>query len=348
MKRVYKSAIMVAIATMTFACGSNSENQNGGVATTVAAEKTEEKVSVKTEQVFTQEVEQKATFSGTIEAKVVNQIAPQSAVRLQEIYVEVGDRVTKGQKLAKMDDVNLEQARIRMENALAEFKRTDELYKIGGESKSVWESRKLDSDVATSTYENIKENTTLIAPISGIITARNYDAGDMYSAALPLLVVEQIKPVKLTINVSELYFAVVKKGMEVDITADAYSGEEFKGKISLIYPTINSESRTFPVEVEISNSNERIRPGMFARATLSYGVKESVVVPDMSIVKQSGSGDRYVYVVEPGGVVSYNKVELGQRLESGYEILSGIESGDKVVVAGQSRLKKGIEVVEIK
>ena len=183
----------------------------------------------------------------------------------------------------------------------------------------------------------------MVSPIDGIVTARNYDNGDMYSGGSPVLTVEQITPVKLIINVSEGYFAYMKKGMPAAIKLDVYGDEEFQGKVNLIYPTIDSSTRTFPVEVVLNNSDQRVRPGMFARVTLSFGVLDRVVVPDRAIVKQIGSGERFVYVYKDGKV-SYNKVELGRRMAGEYELKSGVDNGSQVVIAGQSRLADGIEV----
>jgi RND family efflux transporter MFP subunit len=146
------------------------------------------------------------------------------------------------------------------------------------------------------------------------------------------------------VNVSESYFTKVKKGMDVNIRLDVYGDEVFPGKVNLIYPTIDPASRTFPVELRIANSDERVRPGMFARVTMNFGSSSQVVAPDLSIVKQAGSGDRYIYVLNPDGTVSYRKVELGRRLGERYEIVSGLRDGDRVVVTGQNRLTNGAEV----
>ena len=91
------------------------------------------------------------------------------------------------------------------------------------------------------------------------------------------------------------------------------------GTINLIYPTIDATTRTFQVEIRLDNKDQRVRPGMFARATLNFGTAENVVVPDLAIVKQAGSGDRYVFVYKDGKV-SYNKVELGRRMGTEYEL----------------------------
>ena len=99
----------------------------------------------------------------------------------------------------------------------------------------------------------------------------------------------------------------------------------------------------FPVEVKLANTHQRIRPGMFGRVTVSFGTLRHVVVPDQAIVKRAGSGDRYVYVYKDGKV-SYNKVELGRRMGTEYELISGVEDNSQVVVAGQTRLADGVEV----
>ena len=203
--------------------------------------------------------------------------------------------------------------------------------------------RKPQLDVSRASYKNLQENTQLLSPISGIITARNYDSGDMYSGGDRSIRLNKIRPVKLFVNVSESYFTDVKKGNEVDIKLDVYGDEVFKGKVSLVYPTIDASTRTFPVEIKIVNTDERVRPGMFARATMNFGTLNHVVAPDQAIVKQSGSGDRYIYVYK-NGKVSYQKVELGRRMGNKYEIVSGVENGDHVVITGQNRLTNGMEV----
>jgi RND family efflux transporter MFP subunit len=192
------------------------------------------------------------------------------------------------------------------------------------------------------------ENTRLISPISGIVTARNYDKGDMY-AGQPVLVIAQITPVKIMINVSEPLFSKVKKGMPVFITLDAYGDEVFKGKIARVYPTINQATHTFQVEVTIPNYNERVRPGMFARVTLPYGKANNVVVPDRAVQKLMGSGDRYVFVYNPAdSTVRYSKVELGRRLDNEYEIYSGVKSGEMLVTKGHMGITNGSKVELVK
>lgn len=334
MKRSIQLIALLAVAVLG-ACSGEKEK--------AAAEKVDEKPRVKLADVKARPVEQIHEYTATVEAEVKNNIAPSTPVRIDRILVEVGDRVSKGQKLVSMDEATLKQTEFQLENQKIEFNRLDELYKVGGASKSEWDAAKMALDVKQSAYDNLLENTSLLSPINGVVTARNYDNGDMYSGGDPVLVVEQITPVKLLINVSEGYFTKVKKGAPVAVKVDVYGEEEFEGKISIVYPTVNPNTRTFPVEIKLDNRDQKVRPGMFARATLNFGTQDHVVVPDLAIVKRAGSGDRYVYVYKDGKV-SYNKVQLGRRMDTEYELLSGVDNNSQVVIAGQSKLADGVEV----
>ena len=200
---------------------------------------------------------------------------------------------------------------------------------------------------AKRALKNIEENTVLTAPMSGVVTARNYDPGDM-TGALPILTIARTKPVKIVINVSESQLSKVKKGMPALVTFDTYGDEMFEGTVTMVSPTVDNASRTFGVEVTIPNSAGKVLPGMFGRVELNLGTARRVVVPDKAVVKQPGSGNHYVYVLNSDGTVSYNKVELGQRLGDAYELISGVESGSEVIVSGQSRLANGMKVTVAK
>lgn len=309
------------------------------------AETSVEKVlpKVTTEVVNVQDVVMTSSFTGNVEGYVVNNITPQQPRRISRLLVDVGDRVVAGQKVAELDASALAQAKAQYENSKANFERADQMYKFGGESKAVWEGQKTSYEVAKLTYENLLENTTLVTPVSGVVTARNYDNGDM-CGGLPIFVVQKINPVKIQINVSESLYSYMKKGMVVDVELDALPEKKFQGKISRITPMIDASTRTFQVELTVANPQELIKPGMYARVSVNYGTRKNIVVPDMAVVKQLGSGDRYIYVYQQDGTVKYQKVELGRRMGAQYEILSGIADGDVVVTSGQVALKNGIEV----
>ncbi|MBR4137589.1 MAG: efflux RND transporter periplasmic adaptor subunit [Bacteroidales bacterium] len=338
MKRV--NILLIAAATIVMiSCGQQTTNDQQVVMENP-------KVTVAT--VNAEYVSQLQVYPTTIEADIVNNIAPQSASRISKIYVEIGDKVSEGQTLALMDEVNLEKARLQLINDSIEFGRIDQLHEIGATSHSDYEAMTLKYDVSKKTYNNLLENTVLKSPISGIVTARNYDEGDMYAMTQPLFVVQKINPVKMLINVSESKYSQIKKGMEVDITTEAYGNKQFKGKVNLIYPTINSMTHTFPVEVVFANKDLSLRPGMFARVTVNYGDNFRVVVPDRAVVKQVGSGEQYVYVLNEDGTVTYTVVELGRRMGDKYEVLSGLDDNATVVLTGQTKLKNGIEVDVVK
>jgi RND family efflux transporter MFP subunit len=294
----------------------------------------------------TEKVDMQSIFTGNVEGHTINNITPQQARRISRLLVDVGDRVKAGQIVAEMDNSSLAQLKAQYENNKAQFERTDELYKFGGESKANWEAIKTAYEVSKFSYENMLENTTLRSPITGVITARNYDNGDMVGG-MPIFVVQRINPVKIMINVSESLYTNLKRGMPVEVEFDALPDQKFTAKVSRITPSVDASTRTFPVELAMVNDHEIVKPGMYARATLNYGTRESVVVPDQAVVKLMGSGDRFVYVYE-NGKVKYQKVELGRRFDNKYEILSGVASGAQVVIAGQSALKDGIEVEIVK
>lgn len=337
--KTFNTLLITASAIILMSCAQKTQNNQQVVMENP-------KVTVTT--VNAEYVSQLQVYPTTIEADIVNNIAPQSAARISKIYVEIGDKVEAGKTLALMDDVNLEKAKLQLINDSIEFGRIEQLHQIGATSQSDYEAMTLKYDVSKKTYKNLLENTVLQSPISGIVTARNYDEGDMYAMAQPLFVIQKINPVKMLINISESKYSQIKKGMEVDITTDAYGDQVFKGTVDLIYPTINSMTHTFPVEVKFANKDLTLRPGMFARVTVNYGDNFRVVVPDRAVIKQVGSGEQYVYVLNEDGTVTYSVVELGRRMGDRYEVISGLDDNATVVLTGQTKLKNGITVDVVK
>ena len=294
-----------------------------------------------------QAVAQEAVYSASVQANVVNNIAPQTGGRIQKLNVEVGDFVSAGQVLAEMDRVQLDQAALRLKNDETELARVKQLFEEGGVSQSDFESLELAFKVAKSSYENLLENTVLRAPVSGVVSARNYDRGDLYSMSQPIYTVQQITPVKLLVPISEADYTKVKRGDKVTIAADALPGRSYTGTIVRLYPTIDPASHTFNAEVRVANENRELRPGMYARVTVDYGAAESIVVPDAAVMKLQGSGQRTVFVLNPDNTVSVRTVETGRHFGTRYEILSGLEEGEQVLTGGHSNLKSG-DKVEVK
>jgi RND family efflux transporter MFP subunit len=282
-------------------------------------------------------------FTAQLEAKVVNNITAQAGGRLKQLLVKVGDRVGAGQAVARMEATQAAQAQIQLADAKTNFARMDELYKVGGVSKAQWEQAKSAVDQAKLAYGNAAENTVLRSPISGFVTAKNYDNGDMTSPQLPVVVIQQIAPVKAVIGVSEQYYSYLKKGAAATLSVDALGEETFSGVVTNIFPTLDPVTHTVSTEIEVANKDLKLRPGMYARVHLDFGTKEALTVPDKAIVRQAGSGARYVYIFS-GGKAVYRAVELGQQQGDLYEVVSGLNAGDQVIISAPSNLKNGLSV----
>lgn len=341
MTRPLTAIILLLAAGAAASCSGNDDSEK------TAAAAAEELPIVRTDVVHATDVDQLKSYTATIEADNLNNIAPANPNRIKTIAVEVGDRVRRGQRLVTLDSATADQLKINLDEIEREYKRAVELLNIGAGTQQAVDQLKAQLDAARTQYANVMENTVLVSPINGVVTARNYDPGDM-TGSLPVLTVGQLSPrVKVMINVSETDLSLVRRGMQVKVSFDAYPDEEFTGTIARVYPTVDTATRTFQVEVSIDNPKERILPGMFGRVEFNLGKNNRVVVPDRAVVKQTGSGNKYVYVLH-GKRVSYERVELGRRLDTSYELLSGVNDGDTVVVSGQSRLADGVEVEVIK
>jgi membrane fusion protein, multidrug efflux system len=283
-------------------------------------------------------------------------MSPSTPGRIDKIYVEVGDRIKKGDNLFLMDRTQLLQAKIQLANLAKDLSRLDTLLATGSARQQQYDQLKVQYDVTKSNVDFLEENTLMEAPFNGIITGRYFEAGEMYSGAptaasggkSAIVTLMQINPLKVTVNVSEQYFPLVKRGMPVKVTSDVFTGEVFNGKVSLIYPTINAMTRSFQVEIEVPNQKETLRPGMFVRAAMELGQIEAFVVPASTILIQEGTNQRYLFL-EKNGVAERVEVVPGKRFDDMVEVVSDrITEGDRVVVQGQAKLITGNRVEVVK
>ena len=301
--------------------------------------------SVEVISATSRDVDQESTYSSTVEAYATNNIMPQTGARIRKINVEVGDYVTKGQVLAEMDRLQLEQLELQIQNDEIEYARLKGLFEEGGVSQSDFEAAELGYKVRKTNYQNLLENTILRSPINGYVTARNFDVGDMFAMSAPLFTVQQVVPVKLLVGISENEYTKVKKGDVVTLSVDALPGRTFTGKVNRLYPTINAATHTFNAEVLVQNADRALRPGMFARVKVTFGTNHNVVLPDQCIVKQEGTGQKFVYLLNNDSTVSYVPVTLGRHIGTEYEVIDGVREGDTVVRKGQATLKDGVKVI---
>lgn len=302
------------------------------------------------------DVDQTVTLTATVEPENINNISAMTPNRIKQILVDEGMRVSAGQRLVILDDVNttsyqlqVDNARASLQNVQRDYDRAVELLKIGGGTQQQVDQMHTQLvnarnalSAAERTLRNATENTVLTSPIAGVVTARNYDPGDM-TGSLPILTIAQVQPVKTVVNIPESDLSKVHRGMPATVTFDTYGDEVFHGTVTLVMPTVDDRSRTFGAEITLPNADGRLLPGMFGRVTLSMGHATHVVVPDRAVVKQTGSGNHYVYVLH-GDSVSYDRVELGRRLGDAYELLSGVEPGATVIISGQTKLYDGARV----
>lgn len=325
------------------ACGSRS-GQSETPAPGAGAPQAEVIPTVEVVTATARDVADENSYSSTVEAYATNNIMPQTGARIRKINVEVGDYVVKGQVLAEMDRLQLDQLELQIQNDEIEYARLKGLYEEGGVSQSDFEAAELGYKVRKTNYNNLLENTILRSPINGFVTARNFDVGDMFAMSAPLFTVQQVIPVKLLVGISESEYTKVKKGDTVSITVDALPGRSFTGKVNRLYPTINAATHTFSAEVLVSNADRALRPGMYARVSVNFGTSHRIVLPDRCIVKQEGTGQRFVYVLKPDDTVSYVPVTLGKHTAFEYEVIDGIQEGELIVQKGQAALKDGVKV----
>ncbi len=343
--------VFATIASMLASCSKKDSSEDSS-----QADK-EDLPLVEVETANPETVDQISEYTATVEAYKTNEIMSNSGARIKRLLVDVGSHVSAGQRLVILDDVNvatqsaaIDQERIQLANAKRDLDRAKQLVKIGGgtqqsvdQLQAAYDSQVRAIQSSRRSLSTMSENTVLTSPISGVVTVRNYQTGDLPSGQ-PILVIEQQNPLKVVVAVNETEMSLVKNGMPVTVTFDTYPDETFSGHVSLIHPSVDVNTRTFQVEVTIDNRGNKVHSGMFARVKFNFGRSTSIVVSDLAVQKQIGSGVRYVYTLEGNGTVKYREVEVGTRIGNRYEIKSGLSSGMRVVTKGITRLTNGAKV----
>ncbi len=281
-------------------------------------------------------------------------MAPSTPGRIDKIYVESGDRVTKGQELFLMDRTQLYQMRVQLSSLHKDLSRLDTLLLTGSVTQQQYDQMKTQYDVLKTNVDFMEENTLLKAPFNGVITGKYFENGEMYSGTpttqsgrSAIVTIMQVNPLKVNVAVSEQYYPLVRSGMKATIIADVYPSEVFTGRVFRKAPIINSITRSFIAEVELPNRNDMLKPGMFVRVSMDLGEEETFVVPAAAVLLQEGTNIRYVFT-EVNGVAQRVEVTIGKRFDDRLEIISNnLKEGDRLVSEGQSRLLNNdkIEIV---
>lgn len=315
-------------------------------------------------------VESALEISGTLAAKTRVGIKPKVPGRLERVLVDVGDRVSEGQVVATIDraevdaqvdagvaaigvaKASVDAAEAGLANALTEHDRAKMLFEGGAIPRQRLESADTAHRAAAAQRDLAKANmaqaeaslrrtrevqrdATLRSPVSGFIVERNYDAGAI-PGDLPIVVVADVRQLKLEAGVSELEAGRLKNGLSAIIAVQAKPGEEFKGQLAAIVPEVDERNRHFRVEVRVDNRDNSLLAGMYATARLVVAsAANAIVVPREAVMSRDGK--RVVLKVD-GEKVAATPVTEGLNDGRQVQIVSGLSAGDQVVADARRQL----------
>ena len=323
-------------------------------------------------------VNQELAVVGNLVGDQTVSVVPKIAGRLQEITVKLGDRVTRGQRIAKIEDQELleqvKQAEAAFQVASATIRQREAdlaLAKTNAErsrnlfqrqllpqqtlddSEAKYQSAQAALDLAraqnTQSQARLDElgftqqNTVITSPVNGFVARRAADAGAFVSANAPIVDVVDITRVRLVVNVIEKDLKQIGVGNSARVEVDAFPGESFEGRIARIAPVLDPATRTASVEVEIPNGQFRLKPGMYARVGIvTDSHPNALVVPTNALVDVNGTRGVYLSV---NNVAAFRPVKTGIEGAMRTEILDGIADGDRVVTTGAAGLRNGDPIV---
>ena len=328
-----KKTILYTLAALTLiACGNET--------TTEQEERVEQ---VRTMVLHEQEIEREISVSTNLQGYLTQNVAPSITGKIEHIYCEVGDRKAAGADLVRMDQTQYKTTKISLTNLEIEKNRIEMLLKTGSATQQQYDQILAQYNSTKEQLEFLQKNTYVKAPFSGVISAKNYEDGELYSGQ-PIVVLTQIDKLKALVAVPESYFPRFKAGMKLTLTSEIYPDQVFPATVEVVYPTIDAASHTFQVKIMIPNSKNLLRPGMYVTTTIGLGKAKTIVAPYQAVEKLVGANDRYVFINENGRAKRVG-VELGQRFDQNIELLSPeITDGVEMVVVGQHKLVDGVKL----
>lgn len=326
---IYSFAVLALMA-----CGKKAE-------TTVVEEERVEQVRTRVLQ--PREIEREITVSTNLQGYLTQNVAPSLTGKIEHIYREVGDKVKKGDNLVRMDQTQYKTTKISMTNLEVEKNRITQLLRSGAATQQQYDQIIAQYNSTKEQLDFLETNTYVKAPFAGVISAKTYEDGELYSGQ-PILVLTQIDKLKALVAIPETYFPLFKEGMKLTLSSEIYPDKTFPATVEIVYPTIDPSSHTFQCKIVIPNSKNLLRPGMYVTTTIGLGKANALVVPYQCVEKLVGANDRYVFLVEEGRAKRVS-VELGQRFDQEIEILAPeIVPGVEVVTTGQHKLVDGVKV----
>lgn len=325
--------------------------------------------NVKVQTVSLGSVEVTTPLAGRIQAKDTINVVPMAAGEVKQVYVEVGDTVTAGQTLFTIDsdqaDIQYQQALLNVKNLedsieliKTNLERTKTLYDAGAAAKTdveqlenTYNTTKIQLEQARLSAQQASDALgyyTVTAPSGGYVTAVNVVAGGLAGQSMAAVVISDTSVLELSASLSEYLISSVKAGDTVNVNIESASDEPFTGTITQISEAPTQGTYTYPVTVKVNDPKGVIKAGMFAEVRLISARKENVVaVPSDAVITSSGE-KKVVVLNSDGETVSLKKVEVGVDNGTTAEITSGLNTGETLVVKGQTYVKDGekVRVVE--
>jgi membrane fusion protein, multidrug efflux system len=352
----YLTSVTVLVISTLFLASCSSKSKNEVSASPDPSTDTKRAVIPVKEMVLSKtKIARTIDYTATILPFEEVNMAPSAPGRIEKIFVEVGDKVEKGENLFLMDRTQLYQLELQLSNLQKDLDRIDTLLRTGSAKQQQYDQLKTQYDVLKTNVDFMKQNTFLKSPFYGVVTGKYFEDGEMYSGApttqsgrSAVVTVMQVNPLKLNVSISEQYYPLIKLGMKAEVTADVFRDEKFTGTVFRIAPTINASSRSFITELELPNKKDILKPGMFVRVSMDLGEVETFVVPANTVLIQEGTNIRFVFLSKNNSAERV-EVTLGKRFDDQLEILStNIKEGDMLITEGQARLINGDKVDQMK
>ncbi len=322
---------------------------------------------------------QTLSYAGDVEAEFAIKVFSKVNDRVETFYVEEGDAVRKGNRIASILAETIEQsvrqakasviaAKAQAANAQLEFERAKRLQAENAMSQQQYDAIATQYEAAQAGLEQAEaalktaktrlDDALITAPISGIIGQRFYEEGDMVNPAMPVVTVVQMDRVKLSFDATESDLGSLKKKQPARLKVKSYPDTLFEGTVSKISPVLDPITRMATVEVLIDNSDHMLKPGMFGRITVTTGTLENVlVVPRYAVIENTtmqreGIRERvvknyYAFVVQDS-TARRRKLTVDYVSDAELAVTGGLETGEKLVVQGQNNLKNqaAVKVIE--
>jgi len=325
-------------ASIALACSAAPAQDNKAAAVPVEAAK-----------VVAAPLSEQVTAVGTLLSNEAVIVSSEIPGRLKEIHFQEGQPIEQGSPLFTLDDsvyrAQLADAEARLKLAEQTHKRTSQLFTNKYATAQSADESASNLAVNTATVELARvqlEKAHIVAPFAGIVGLRHVSVGEYITAGQALVNLEAIDPVKADFRVPEKFLPAIRVGQTIRIKVDAFPEDTFDGKVYAIDPRLDVAGRSLLVRAMVPNTDQRLRPGLFARVTVLLQLKEDALsVPEQAIVPQGDS--QFVFKIVDGKA-KLTKVVIGTRREGRVEIVEGLAAGDQVVTAGQLKIRDGSAV----